>query len=107
METITDNKSISIFGFNDFIKGAINIINKDFNIMAIYDNDINKSGIIYKNIKVYYFNSLNVEDIVLPILIFTTKESYFQISKQLSELNLLENKDFFIFRVYINILLEI
>lgn len=87
------NKVI-IFGWGKYGQKLIHSILRDFEVLAIIDNDLQKNGMVYNGIPVM---SLELADKLITdykIIVTTYNEAYEDISKMLSKIGLREYYDY-------------
>ncbi|EOS34853.1 hypothetical protein C804_01176 [Lachnospiraceae bacterium A4] len=87
-------KDIIVFGYGRYGRRALSYLKKDFNIIAIIDNDIQKRDQIVDGVKVINFNDA-LEIIYKYNIIVTVQGFYYQeICKQLEDAGLVEHINF-------------
>ena len=87
-------KDIIVFGYGRYGRRALSYLKKDFNIIAIIDNDIQKRDQIVDGVKVINFNDA-LEIMYKYNIIVTVQGFYYQeICKQLEDAGLVEHINF-------------
>lgn len=94
-------EEVILFGYGKQGKKVLSTLQKDFKIIAIVDNDAKKTGGTIDTIPVLYFDDA-VELLKKYKIIVTVAEYYYkEIVKQLKKINLIENKDFIMYKPFI------
>lgn len=89
-----DLKDIIIFGYGRYGRRVLSYLKKDFNVIAIIDNDVQKNNQVVGDIKI--INFFQAKKILHQYkTIITVQGFYYQeIRKQLEDIGLIENIDF-------------
>ncbi len=93
-------KDVIIFGYGRYGSRICQFLKRDFNIVAIVDNDEQKNGQIVDGVPIYSFDS--ARNLLHNYKIIVTAQAFFysEISKQLKEEGLKENVDFVIWNQF-------